>query len=411
MIVKKYLVSNMNEAMNRIRYELGRDAVIINQRKIRRKGLKGFFSPKVLEVTAAIDNKEKINKPVEESINAIKNVLKNKEVDKKEEVQREANMQPKIGSNIIKENTTESEVKKETKVSYGKDIFAQLDNTVKENNYLIKEMQDMKKMISNLSEVAVTSSEGKKSSIEKLLENSDLNKSIIRKIEKIVDENTKDIDDKEKVKEAICDIVSIGHEDLKGVVALVGPTGVGKTTTIAKLAGRLALIEKKKVGLITVDTYRIGAIEQLSTYASIMSIPFKSVFSIKEMEAALESMKDCEIILLDTTGRSSKNIMQIAELNAFVQKANSQNVFLVISATTKNRDIESIIEGYKTLNYTNVIITKLDETTTYGSILNILNSANKPLSFVTTGQNVPDDFKSITKEEVAKLVLGEETIC
>ncbi|AEB75827.1 flagellar biosynthesis regulator FlhF [Clostridium botulinum] len=381
MIVKKYLVSSMNEAMNRIRYELGRDAVIINQRKVRRRGFKGLFSPKILEVTAAIDNKKSNNEPMKDSIDAIKKVLEKKEVKPRKEV-----------------------LPKET-------AFSKLDNTIQENNTLIKEMHEMKNMISKLSEVAVTSTEIKKSPVEEMLEECDLNKKVITQILSIVQNNPEDIDEKEKVRKAIKDITIINDNKMEGIVVLVGPTGVGKTTTIAKLAGKLALIDKKKVGLITVDTYRIGAIEQLSTYANIMSIPFESVFSIKEMEAALDRMKDCDVILVDTTGRSSKNIMQIAELNAFVQKTNTENIYLVISATTKDKDVESIVEGYKTLNYANVIITKLDETTTYGSILNILSNANKPLSFVTTGQNVPDDFKKITSEEIARLVLGEDFVC
>jgi Flagellar GTP-binding protein len=142
-----------------------------------------------------------------------------------------------------------------------------------------------------------------------------------------------------------------------------------------------------------------------------MNIPFKSVFSVKEMESALESMKDCDVILIDTTGRSSKNVMQIAELNSFIQKISTNNIHLVISATTKDKDISSIVQGYNTLNFNSVIITKLDETTTYGSILNILQCAGKPLSFVTTGQNVPDDFRKINVDEVIDLILGEEIIC
>ena len=142
-----------------------------------------------------------------------------------------------------------------------------------------------------------------------------------------------------------------------------------------------------------------------------MNIPFRVVITLKEMESALDSMKDCDVILVDTTGRSSKNSMQLSELRAFVEKTNSENINLVLSCTTKESDIDCITEGFRLLNYNGVIITKLDETTTYGSLINILDSAKKPLSFVTTGQNVPDDIKNISADDICRLILGEDTIC
>jgi flagellar biosynthesis protein FlhF len=122
-------------------------------------------------------------------------------------------------------------------------------------------------------------------------------------------------------------------------------------------------------------------------------------------------MSDREVILIDTTGRSSKNKMQISELRTFVEKADPQNIHLVLSSTTKNKDIKYIIEGYQILHYNSIIVTKLDETSTYGSILNILRLAKIPLSFVTTGQNVPDDIKELSKDKLVSLILGEDTIC
>ena len=142
-----------------------------------------------------------------------------------------------------------------------------------------------------------------------------------------------------------------------------------------------------------------------------MNIPFKVVITIKEMEEAIKYMSDCDVILIDTTGRSSKNTMQISELRAFIEKAEPDYVNMVISATTKNRDIKNILNGYSGLGYDNVIITKLDETTVYGSIYNIAKRANKPISFVTVGQNVPEDIKIPEKEELARFILGEETLC
>lgn len=388
MLIKRYIVNNMNEAMTRIRYELGKDAVIISQRKMRKPGLSGFFSKKVIEVTAAVENAKKNEEAsVQESIDAIRRI-----------------MDAESALSNTNEGAYDRSKSKETKEEKQDNEVA-----VRTQVDLFKEMAEMKNMLNDMMKYSSTSAP--KSKLQILLEKNDLNEKVIKRILAVIKDMDEELGEKEKAKIALEKIIQISKPNMTGKVVLVGPTGVGKTTTIAKLAGRLALIEKKKVGLITIDTYRIGAVEQLRTYADIMNLSFKVVLTPKEMEAAIESMSDCDVVLIDTTGRSSKNAMQILELRTFVEKANTSNINLVISSTTKNNDINAIVEGFKDLNYNNVIITKLDETSTYGSIMNILECAQKPLSFITTGQNVPDDIKQLTAIEITNLILGDDTVC
>jgi len=388
MVIKKYIVNNMNEALTRIRHELGRDAVIISQRKIKKPGIKGFFTGKQIEVTAAIENYSKDNQDnnvnMNDSINDLKRIM-NKEIENKK------------NEKVIQEKKPSREEK-----SFKEDVIeVAIDNSDLEN-----EVKAMKVLLNKVIE-NTTKGEPEKDELLGLLEDTDIDLDFYSEFkEKINKDNIK-----ESLKELIRNELLISDEELKGNIVLIGPTGVGKTTTIAKLAGRLALIEKKKVGLITVDTYRIGAVEQLKTYAEIMNIPFKVVITTKEMEQAVDSMSDCDVVLIDTTGRSSKNSMQISELRAFVEKAKADSISVVVSATTKNKDIKTILEGYRELNYDKVIVTKLDETTTYGALYNIQRSATKPLRYITTGQNVPDDIKVPTMEEVLGFIFGEESLC
>ena len=142
-----------------------------------------------------------------------------------------------------------------------------------------------------------------------------------------------------------------------------------------------------------------------------MNIPFKVVITTKEMQEAIKEMEDLDVILIDTTGRSSKNEMQLSELRAFVQKAEPNHNFLVISSVTKNNDLYNIIENYGKLDFDKVIITKLDETLTYGALYTIIKEAKKPIGYITTGQNVPDDIRVPKKEEITRFILGEDSIC
>ncbi|MBU3208836.1 flagellar biosynthesis protein FlhF [Clostridium algidicarnis] len=426
MIIKKYIVNNMNEAMTRIRYELGKDAVIISQRKIRKSGIKGFFAKKVIEVTAAAENpsSKKEEDSMGDSLKTISNIIKNESEYKIEN--NMSNSQPLTKDDIIIPKTN-IHIKDEN----NKDLEKDNENSLlhKEDNYeLTQQIKEMKDILNKLSikkdDLIIEDSHSKLGDlndskeyieIEKMKKNLkalDIDGFLVDNIIEDARNIKEPLDMEERVKKVMLNSINISTEDnFIGKVVFVGPTGVGKTTTIAKLAGKLSLIEKKKVGLITLDTYRIGAVDQLRTYADIMGIDFKVVMNQKEMKEALKSMENMDTILIDTTGRSSKNIMQISELRSYINKIDEARIYLVLSCTTKDKDIDFITEAYKVLKYNNVIITKLDETSSYGSILQILNKSSKPLSLVSTGQNVPDDIKVLSKEELLKLILQEDTIC
>ncbi len=190
------------------------------------------------------------------------------------------------------------------------------------------------------------------------------------------------------------------------VVALIGPTGVGKTTTIAKLAANLKLREKSRVGLITIDTYRIAAIDQLKKYADILDSRLRVVASPEDMRDAVASMNDCEFILIDTAGRSPNDSMKLSELKTFLAAAQPDEVHLVTSTTSNQAAIELALTKFGDLNVNKLIFTKLDEAAKVGAVLNILTKVNKPLSYITTGQDVPDDIEVAQGRRLAQLILG-----
>jgi flagellar biosynthesis protein FlhF len=190
------------------------------------------------------------------------------------------------------------------------------------------------------------------------------------------------------------------------VVALIGPTGVGKTTTIAKLAANFSLVAGRKVGLITLDTYRIAAVEQLKTYAEIIGLPVQVAYSPKELKEALRKLQDKDLILIDTAGHSQNNQLHMAELRNFFEGVEAE-IHLVISATTKPRDVDEIISVFGQLPINRVIVTKLDETSAYGVLLHTCERARVPIAFVTTGQGVPEDIEVADGQRIAQLILGD----
>ncbi|MBA4019853.1 MAG: flagellar biosynthesis protein FlhF [Pirellula sp.] len=190
------------------------------------------------------------------------------------------------------------------------------------------------------------------------------------------------------------------------LVALVGPTGVGKTTTIAKLAANFRLREKKRVGLITVDTYRIAAVEQLRTYADIIDLPMHVVSTPREMRDAVNSLSSMDLVLLDTAGRSPHDDVKIQELKSFLLEAAADEVHLVLSATAGAASLEKTAKQFSAVGTTHLLLTKLDEAAGLGHLLPLLSTRKLPLSYLTDGQSVPDDIAPADAVRLACGVLG-----
>jgi len=213
--------------------------------------------------------------------------------------------------------------------------------------------------------------------------------------------------------EALCSMLPLGGPIRLGmrseptIIALVGATGVGKTTTIAKLAANFCLRENRKVGLITIDTYRIAAVEQLKTYAQIIDVPLEVAMSPRQLAESIGRMGDRDLILIDTAGRSQRDSLKIKELRGFFETVRPHELHLVLSSTCSEAVLHETIDRFREFSIDRVIFTKMDEALGFGVIVNCLKSADAKLSYVTTGQDVPDDIEVPGRERLTSLILGE----
>ncbi len=366
MKIRKYITSDMKEGMARIKLDLGDDALILRSRKVRRKGLRGFFLPKQLEIVAAAD----------------------------------PNSEDKALNGKMLKNLVDKE---------------------KQMKIMAEELETLKSTVSDLSSVAVLdsivdpSSQGvskKKSSIywRSYLEHHDIDPSLLEEIfgdaeiEAAKPGRMSHSRMAEILKEKAAKRINCNSGCNSRTQIFIGPTGVGKTTTLAKLAARLSLHENEKVGLLTIDHYRIGAVDQLHTYAEIMDLPLEVVMSPQDLFKVMVRLEGCDRILVDTAGRSTGNEEQINDLAAYIDMLAPADIHLVISATTRRQDVNYIAEQFKKLRYNHLIITKLDETMSYGAVLNSSYYTKMPLVYLTDGQRVPEDFKMASEVDLAGLL-------
>lgn len=193
---------------------------------------------------------------------------------------------------------------------------------------------------------------------------------------------------------------------VRTVAALVGPTGVGKTTTLAKLAANFKLRNGIKVGLITVDTYRVAAVDQLRTYADLINLPMHVVSSPREMRGAMQQLNAMDLVLIDTAGRSPRDEVKIQELKGYLAEADVDQVHLVLSLVAGARSLEQAAEKFRPVGVTSLLLTKLDEAAGAGAILSAARRIDLPISYLTNGQDVPDDIEPASTPHLTRLILS-----
>lgn len=390
MRVKRFVGDNVAETMGKVKRELGSDAVILQTRQFREGGVLGFFGKQKVEITAAIEE-QPLSQKVTSSVNPIK-------VDK---------VSASVGQVYRPQGTIEPQNLRPTNESLS----------------LEQELQTMRKLLDKMNK-QMEGIEGERViwpvPLQKwadLLQERGVQPRLVKRLIRYLQQNLREedwIEDSRvriRLKEGLQEICKNTATIQPGIrkpriIALVGPTGVGKTTTIGKLAAGFSIVDKRSVALITADTYRVAAVEQLKTFGEIIGVPVDVVMTPSGLKDALASHNDKEIIFIDTAGRSPHHELHMSELKAFLDKAQPDLTILVLSATTHSADQLKVFRRFEPL-CTHLIFTKLDETVNGGAILNLLEQTNLPVAYLTNGQNVPDDIEAATPERLTRYILGE----
>jgi len=358
MNVKRYIAKNAEEAIEKIRNDQGNESMILNSRPIRKKGIRGFFAQPMVEFVVAsagddvVANSSTIKDDVAEVMDSKMKGLETQLGEMTKAIET-------FSFNVNNQGVDDDEL--------GKFYDVLMRNDVKQELALKLYSRAKKLFISGITY-------------------------------------------KDSIVQVLGDCLGIPdglvlNETGQTVVVLIGPTGVGKTTSLAKLAAIYSLQKNLKAAFITADVYRIGAVEQLKTYADIMGIPMEVIPNVSEVSAAMQKHADAEIIFIDTPGKSPTDDQHSADMQTLIELSNANNVFLTVSATSNVESLKKIFKTYENIEDYKLIVTKTDEASAESILLNISNISDAPISYLAFGQNVPNDIEPMNPEKLIQIVL------
>jgi flagellar biosynthesis protein FlhF len=443
----------MPEAMQQIRGDLGNDAVILSTKELKVGGFLGLFSKKRIEVIAAVEKEtglstrttssdasdQTVQKPSPAPQAAIARVtapdaykrmaaLLNKSNEGEDRQGLAAVVTPRKpsvtpGKDLDKEGRGEAAPPDLTAAASAHDHVNRRDGRTPssgQQDALLEEIREMKAMMSRISrytQVPASLPEQAQALHERLLDQEvgqELANEWLERVLQRQEENGVSLEEfpfKTALEEEIQQFLSArfggGISASTKIVYIAGPTGVGKTTTIAKLAAEQLFKFQRKVGFITSDTYRISAVDQLRTYATILNVPLEVVQSPGDLQRAMNRLEQCDLILMDTAGRNYRNELLVSELQSLLAPIKESETYLVLSLTSKSRDMLEITDHFNKYGLDKVIFTKMDETGSIGAIFNVLKHYPLSLSYMTNGQNVPDDLLMPGKDMITGMLLGD----
>ena len=399
MKMKKYNAPSIAEAMKLIRTDLGEDAVILNSKVVVTKKFFGLVKQKSFEVVAGLDQVEK--KPLGPPLSDFRPIPVPVQQD-----ELELGDAP-IPLPITKDYTKDS-------VNNKAEDYSSINDELK------REIADLKSIMQSVQRQSIQSQyPDELLPFIDYLKCQELSKELITAISDELFKHFKHSDHdisfnemreltESYLRNQLTDVEIGGLTYDKKYINVLGPTGVGKTTTIAKMAARSVLEKKKKIGFITTDTYRIAAIEQLKTYAGLLQAPVEIVYNAEDYENAIKKLDYLDIIFIDTAGRNYKEAKYVNDLQRLINFSEQAESFLVVSLTAKERDIESIIEQFNKISIKKFIFTKLDETNSIGTIFNLMIKYKKGLAYYTNGQEVPEDIEQADLENLFELFFQGE---